>query len=107
MEICTYTYKGLTKYLYSYGEERFARDIKTAYKISIYQSKRVNNVVTKKQYAVTTVGYYNFVTFWIEDCVNHKKLADIAEKLETDTEHLWGLIYNKVNPIQERGIRGI
>jgi len=90
------------KYSYQYTGGRFERPIKTAYKISIHESKRVNGVVTKKQYPVTTVDYYSLTDSWIGDCFHEKKLVPIAAALNTSVGDIWALINAKVDPLQER-----
>ena len=40
--------RNIPQYGYCDAGERFERPIKTAYKISVHESKRVNGVVTKK-----------------------------------------------------------
>ena len=84
--------------------ERFERPIKKAYKISIHESKRVKGVVTKKQFVVTTVNYYIFATDFFCLGEYHEKIADIAHKLNADTNTIYGLIENKV-ALLEKHIR--
>jgi len=95
---------GVPKYAYHYTGDRFERPIKMAYKISIHESKRVNGVVTKKQYAVTTVDYYSLIDWWIGDCINspEKKIQAMANNLNTESAAVWDLINNKIDPLQER-----
>lgn len=91
---------GRPKYAYQYTGGRFERPIRTTYKISIHESKRVNGVVTKKQYPVTTVSYYSLAEYWIGDCIRGGKLEAIAVALDTSTDHLWELINAKVDPLE-------
>jgi RNAse (barnase) inhibitor barstar len=95
---------GKVKYGYQYTGGRFERPIKTAYKISIHESKRVNGVVTKKQYVVTTASYYSLVDCGIYDCIAspEKKIQTIADNLNADPAAVWDLIHSKVDPLQER-----
>jgi len=88
---------------YGYFEcgERFERPIKKAYKISIHESKRINGVVTKKQFVVTTVNYYIFATDFFCLGEYHKKIADIAYKLNAGTNTIYDLIENKVAPLEK------
>ena len=102
ISVGSFTFDGKRKYYYSNGTERFERPIKKAYKISIHESKRVNGVVTKKQYIVTTVDYYSLAEYSIYDCITERKLKTIAVKLNTDADHLWDLIFTKVEPLQKR-----
>ena len=102
ISVGSFTFDGKRKYYYGNGTERFERPIKKAYKISIHESKRVNGVVTKKQYAVTTLDYYNLAENSIYDCIMNRKLEAVAIKLNTDIDHLWDLIFTKVEPLQKR-----
>ena len=96
--------KVMPKYAYQYTGDRFERPIKAAYKISIHESKRINGVVTKKQYVVTTIDYYSLTYPRISDCIISptKKIQIIADNLNTAPAAIWNLIYNKVKPLQER-----
>lgn len=100
----TFTIKGITetRYTFNYGDEKFRRPIRKAYKVSIHESRRINGVVTKKQYVVTTVDYYSLAEYWIGDCLLEKKIDGIAESLGTDSGHIWELINAKADPLQER-----
>lgn len=91
-----------TKWLYEHTGERFERPIRTAYKISIHESKRVDGVVTKRQYTVTTVGYYDLAEYWIGDCIKSGKLEAIAAELNTSTDTLWEIINAKADPLEAR-----
>lgn len=91
-----------TRYSYGYGNERFHRPIRKAYKISIHESKRVNGVVTKKQYAVTTVNYYDFVEVDIVDCVMKNRVEKIAEALNVYIDDIWNTIADKTEPLEQR-----
>lgn len=93
---------GKPKYSYRHTGGKFERPIRTAYKVSIHDSRRVNGAVTKKQYVVTTVDYYSLAEFWIGDCVIGKKLESIADSLNISIGDLWDLINAKVDPLQER-----
>jgi len=89
---------------YGYFEcgERYERLIKKAYKISIHESKRVNGVVTKKQFVVTTVNYYAFATDWFSLGEYYEKISDIADKLNADQDTIYKLIENKITTLAQR-----
>jgi len=93
---------GIPMYTYRYATERFERPIQTVYKISIHQSKRINGVVTKKQYAVTTVDYYRLAEWGIRECIKPEKMASIAAGLCVSVDDLWELIVKKVAPLEDR-----
>lgn len=97
-----YATDGKPKYSYHYTGGRFDRPIKTAYKISIHESKRVNGVVTKRQHVVTTVDYYSLAESWIGDCIVHKRLEAIAASLGATVDSLHYMIFTKVDPLQAR-----
>ena len=93
---------GLVKYSYEYSGGRFERPENKAYKISIHESKRINGVVTKKQYAVTTVNYYDLAVDMFFLDINFNRLITIAEKLNTNVESLRNLVIRKLRPIQQQ-----
>lgn len=92
-----------TQYSFHYGEERFHRPIRKAYKISIHESKRVKGAVTKKQYAVTTVHYYELADDWFSlyDYAD-RKINGVAESLGVDPTSIYDLIEEKIKPLSER-----
>ena len=102
LEVYTTVVLGKVRYDYRYSGKRFQRPIKTAYKISLHSSSRVNGVVTKKQNVVTTVGYYDLVQgyLYIDDMI-----ADLAIELDTDEGTLYTLIDNKVKPLRDKIIQ--
>lgn len=89
---------------YGYFEcgERYKRPIKKAYKISIHESKRINGVVAKKQFVVTTINYYAFATDWFSLGEYYEKTSDIADKLNTDQDTIYKLIESKITPLAQR-----
>ncbi len=91
-----------TEYRYEYAGGRFERPIRTAYKVSIHESKRVHGVVTKNQYAVTTMGYYDLAEYGIDDCIRGGVIESIAERLEVSASNLRELIYAKISPLQKQ-----
>lgn len=103
-EIETYSYEinGKRKYSYRHTGGRFERPILTAYKISIHESKRLGGVVTKKQYPVTTIGYYDLAEYGLWDCIKPGKVEAIAATMDEPEDHLWDTLYAKVDPLQER-----
>jgi len=91
---------GMPMYAYRYSTERFERPIKTAYKISIHESKRVEGVVTKKQRVVTTVDYYRLAEWGIRECVKAEKIASIATSFGVSVDYLWQVIATKADPLE-------
>lgn len=93
----------VTCYGYHYSGGRFDRPIRKAYKISIHESKRVNGVVTKKQYAITTARYYEVAEDWftLYD-YGDRKISKAAESLGVDPVYIYNLIEKKLDPLTER-----
>lgn len=93
-----------TSYGYTYSEERFERPIKTAYKVTLHGKSYRNEKgqVTKKQYHVTTIKYYDLVDFSWHDCVISGKIDDIAEEMGIDYELVWEEIAKKLDTLQDK-----
>lgn len=90
-------------YWHHYSEERFERDIKKAYRITIHESYRENGKVKKKQSGICTVDYYDLATDWF--CLydwGNSKIETAAKELNCSEEELYTLIEKKLEPIQER-----
>lgn len=90
------------QYGYFKAGERFERPVRTAYKISVHENKRIGGVVTKKQFVVTTTDYYSFATglFLLGDYDD--KISDIAEKLGVDIGAVYDTIEAKTISLAER-----
>jgi hypothetical protein len=82
--------------------ERYHRSNRTAYKISVHENKRINGVVTKKQFVVTTVNYYMIAEGWLLLGEYHDKISAIAEKLNVDDSSVYTVIEAKTKPLEER-----
>ncbi|MCD8355062.1 MAG: hypothetical protein LUE11_00615 [Clostridia bacterium] len=87
---------------YQYTGGQFERPHKEAYRISIHRSYREGRKVKKQQFSVATVSWYELAEDCLYDCISDSRLANAAEKLSTDTETLYDLIYDKIKPLQER-----
>lgn len=90
-------------YWHHYSEERFERDIKKAYRITIHESYRENGKVKKKQFGICTVDYYDLATDWF--CLydwGNSKIETAAKELNCSEEEIYSLIEKKLEPIQER-----
>ena len=81
--------------------ERYHRPNRTAYKISVHENKRINGVVTKKQFVVTTVDYYAIAEGWFLLGEYHEKISAIAEKLNVDDGSVYAVIEDKIKPLEE------
>lgn len=93
-----------TSYGYTYSEERFERPIKTAYKVTLHGKSYRNEKgqVTKKQYHVTTIKYYDLVDFSWCDCVVESKVDNIAEQMNIDPDLIWEEITKKLDALQDK-----
>lgn len=91
-------------YGYRHAGERFKRPIKKAYKISIHKSYRENGKVKKKQWVICTMSYYDIATnsFGISDYVTSSKLEKLLNEMDISEEELWGLVYNKLDPLIDK-----
>lgn len=90
-------------YWHHYSEERFERDIKKAYRITIHESYRENGKVKKKQFGICTVDHYDLATDWF--CLydwGNSKIETAAKELNCSEEELYTLIEKKLEPIQEQ-----
>lgn len=90
-------------YWHHYSEERFERDIKKAYRITIHESYRENGKVKKKQFGIRTVDYYDLATDWF--CLydwGNSKIETAAKELNCSEEEIYSLIEKKLEPIQEQ-----
>lgn len=101
LEAYTWGYGEETVYAYRYSSERFIRPIKKAYKISIHKSYREDGKVKKKQYSITTMGYYDIYEFPLEDFAS-RKIEDLARELGVTEEYIYKLIYKKLDPLYEQ-----
>ena len=88
---------------YYYGEDKFERPVKKAYKISIHHSYRDNGKVKKKQFVLATVNYYDFANdffYLYEDC--DTKINEIAKAFNTDIDSIYDMVEAKIKPLQEQ-----
>ncbi len=97
-----FVFEGRAKWAYRYTGGRFERPIKTAYKITIRETCRVNGVVTATQSVVTTAGYYDIAARWFCLSDYNRKIEAIAQKFGTSAETLYDLIYAKLEPLEKR-----
>ncbi len=81
-------------YTYHMSKERFLRENQKAY--------RVQMVEGEESYLVATIGYYDLVDYSIEDCIGDRLIDQLALKTGVDSQTIWNLILNQMNPLQER-----
>lgn len=102
-EIETYSFNimGRECYQYRYTGGRFERPIKTAYKITMRESYRVDGKVKSKIWTLGTVTYYNLIEYGYYETVE-KPLQRIADETGIPLNDLYDIVEKKVEPIYER-----
>ncbi|MBE5973311.1 MAG: hypothetical protein E7251_01785 [Paenibacillaceae bacterium] len=88
-----------TTYGYKSSQERYEREVKKAYRISIHESFREGSRIRKKQTVICTIGYYDLVDFsWIGDYIRGR-WSDKVETIGLPEEELVKMIYDKLQPL--------
>lgn len=88
-----------------YEAGRFDRPHREAFKIGIHESRRENGRVVKKQCAIATIGYYDFVSvFSLYDYID-SGINRAAEMFGADYEFLYALVENKVQPLADKIVK--
>ncbi len=90
-------------YYHYYSGERFEREVRKAYRISLHHSYREHGKVKKKQIVLCTVNYYDLATdcFTVYDwCGSKIELA--AKELDVNIDDIYGLVETKIAPLQEK-----
>ena len=90
-------------YWHFYGNEKFERPVKKAYRISIHHSFRKNGKVQKKQFVLCTVNYYNLATdfFSLYDWCD-SKITLAAEGLSASVDEIYELVQKKIEPLIDK-----
>jgi hypothetical protein len=102
IEIYTATdYQGYEYYGYRSAGGLFERDITTAYKVSIHESYRENGVVKKRQWHVTTAGFYSVAEYSFYDCISSHRIKKLMEVTGLSEKGVWDLLYTKLDRIEE------
>lgn len=107
--IATYhkvSYNGQDKSRWSYSfsyDNCFERTNRKAYKISIHHSYRENGEVKKKQFILTTVGYYDIADgdFYLYDYCG-RKIEEVAKQLNVEIESIYELVEEKLKPLEQQ-----
>ncbi len=84
-----------------YTGGRFERPHLEAFKITLHHSYRESGAVRKHQYPITTMSYYDIVTYSLYDCAD-SRITVTAEKLGMDPAELYEIIETKLEPLRER-----
>lgn len=100
---CTIRGQDVSYYYHFFSDERFARPIKKAYRISIHVSYRENGNVRKKQYPICTAGYYDLADdrFSLYD-YGDSKIRMAADDLGVGVDTVYDVIDVKLMPLRER-----
>lgn len=98
---CTMNGESYTSYGYRYSQERYERQIRKAYRISIHKSFREDGRVRKKQTVICTIGYYDLIdcSSWIGDYISGSRWSDKVKEIGLPEEELVSVIYEKFQPI--------
>lgn len=90
---------------YYYSYENFERTIRTAYKISIHQSERINGKVHKKQFVLCTIGFYELACdfYGLYDYCD-SKIQTVANELGISTDSIYDEVEKKLEPIRKKAI---
>lgn len=90
-------------YWHFYGDERFERSVKKAYRVSIHHSFRENGKVKKRQFVICTANYYDLATasFSLYDWCN-SKIELAAEELSVSVDEIYKLVEKKMEPLIDK-----
>lgn len=90
-------------YYYTYSSERFERQLKPSYRISIHSSYRKNGKPQKRQYVICTVKYYDLATdyFSLYDW-GDSRIQAAADELQVPADNIYELIEEKLEPLKTR-----
>jgi hypothetical protein len=104
--VSSFYHNGLLRYTYSFGGGQFERPIRTAYKVIIQASGREVGKEKKQQHVVCTFGYYDLVGYACDDGddidFDEARIQYIAKCLNTDEDEIYGLIWDKLEPLCEQ-----
>lgn len=101
IEVYTWTFNGEVIYSYRWSDDRFERPIKTAYKITLRESRRVNGKVKAKQWSLGTIGYYYMAEYGYYEDVEGK-LQAISDETGIPWDKLYEIVEAKLEPLYER-----
>lgn len=76
----------------------FARTHREAFKISIHKSYRKNGKVKKKQWVLSTMGYYDLLDWSLYDCAGGK-IDKVSEETGVSADDIYDMVYKKLDPI--------
>lgn len=101
LEVYTWGYDGVVVYAYGWSEERFERPIKTSYKITLRESRRVNGKVKAKIWTLKTISYYSMAEYGYYEDVE-RPLQDISDETGIPLDKLYDIVEAKLEPLYER-----
>ena len=102
LEVYSWSINGKVKWSYRYSNERYERPTKTAYKITLRESHRVNGKVKAKIWTIGTWSYYDLIGYGVDYYDLKKKIESISEETGISSEKLIDLVYSKVDPLIEQ-----
>lgn len=82
-------------YTYRMSPERFERNNKTAYHIIIEDDEGI-------RHTVSTMSYYDFVDYNIEDCIGDRLIEQLAKKMGIPSEKIWSVIEDDLQDLQQK-----
>ena len=101
LEVYCWNFSGEIVYAYKHSDERYERPIKTAYKVTMRESKRIDGKVKAKIWTLRTIGYYNLAEYGYYEDVE-KPLQRISEETGIPWDELYTIVENKLEPLYER-----
>ena len=87
---------GMT-YTYHMSSQRFERANKTSYRIYMEDTQGGLD----RRYLITTLSYYDFVDFEIQDCIGERKIEELALQIGMAKDELWEKVICKAKKLQE------
>lgn len=97
----TWGFNGEVVYSYRFSGDRFERPIKTAYKITLRESRRVNGKVKAKIWTLGTITYYSMCEWGYYETVDGP-LERISEETGIPWDKLYEIVETKLEPLYKR-----
>lgn len=101
LEAYSWSFNSKTIWAYRYSDERYERPIRSAYKVTMRESHRVNGKVKSKIWTLGTFGYYSLAEYGYYEDVE-KPLQHISEETGIPWDKLYDIVESKLEPIYER-----
>lgn len=101
IEVYSWSFNGEVIYSYRFSDDRYERPIKTAYKITLRESYRVDGKIKAKQWSLGTIGYYDMFNYGYYEYVEGK-LQAISDETGIPWDKLYDIVETKLEPLYER-----